>query len=810
MKREQTYIEGSNFYHSKGRVGRHFGSYWWQNVRGRGAAPSSLCAMRILDRYIFREILYPFLIALVALTFVAFLAFSREIGWLLELIVRQSATFRDIWAISIAYIPNVLTFTIPMAVLVGILTGFGRMSSDSEAIAFRATGISMVRLLAPVLSLGILAFVANLAMTVWIAPQTAARLRDVRYEFLARQVSLEVKPRVFNESLTNFVLYVQNIAREGFNWQGILWADMSQPDEIRVTFARSGAVTKDEEHRTFALTLTDGSTHVVSPRSPHRYSYDTFDTTTLSVPMPQAPTKQDKIVISEMPTAALWNAMKAGTATYEERVEFHRRFALPFACLIFTLAGLPLGVSTTRGSKSMGLVLSLILMLLYYLVFVGGTRIASNAQFSPFLGAWLPNLAFAALGTLLIARSNREHDNRLLNSLASIMRWFSEKRAEARTTRKRLRQWTYSLTHHPKFFRLLDAYVLRGFWFFFTLVLVAFVALFILVTLFELLPDIVKNKVESATVITYFVYLLPQILYYVIPLTVLLAILIDLGTLTKTNEILAVKAGAVSLYRMAMPLLLMGLLLSAGIYFLQDFMLPYANQLQDEYHDIIKGRAPQTYRDPQRKWMAGSGERIYHYNYFDPDQDVFGGISIFGFKPNSFELTEWMFATRATWDGAMWKFEDGWTRRIGTGGSVDYQPFTSLEVRELDRPDYFKKEVRTAAQMTYPELKRYVTSLKQSGFDVSGLMVDLYRKLSFPLVSFIMAIIGIPFSFTTGKKGAFYGIGLCLAVGIFYWSMFEFFDKLGGINRLSPFVAAWFPNLIFGFGGIWMMLRVKT
>src|SRR6185503_2123480 len=126
--------------------------------------------MKILDRYIFKEIFFPFLIALIALTFVAFLAFSREIGWLLELIVRQSATVRDIWTLSAAYIPNVLTFTIPMAVLVGILTGFGRISSDSEAIAFRATGISMIRLLAPVLALGLLAFVSNLAMTVWVAP----------------------------------------------------------------------------------------------------------------------------------------------------------------------------------------------------------------------------------------------------------------------------------------------------------------------------------------------------------------------------------------------------------------------------------------------------------------------------------------------------------------------------------------------------------------------------------------------------------------------------------------------------------------
>jgi LPS export ABC transporter permease LptF/LPS export ABC transporter permease LptG len=768
--------------------------------------------MKILDRYIFKEILFPFLIALVALTFVAFLAFSREIGWLLELIVRQSATTSEIWALSVAILPNVLTFTIPMAVLVGILTGFGRMSSDSEAIAFRASGISMVRILAPVLTLGILTFAVNVTTTVWIAPETAARLRDLKYEIIARQVSLEVKPRVFNETIRNHVLYVQNNAKEGLSWQGILLADTTQPDQPQVTFARTGTLTKDEAQHAFVLTLLNGSQHNVSAKSPKKLAKSTFENTTISLPMPDAPPK-DKRTIAETTMQTLWNNMQAGTATHEERVEFHRRFALPFACLVFSLAGLPLGVSTTRGSKSMGLVLSLILMLVYYLAFIGGTRIADNAQFSPFLGAWLPNIAFAGVGILLLSRSDREHENVVLSGLAQLMSWFSDRRTDARAARQRFSRWTHSLTHHPKFFRLLDIYVLRGFWFFFVLVLIVFVSLFILVTLFELLPDIVKNRIDTSTVATYFFYLLPQILYYVIPLTVLLAILITLGSLTKTNETLAVKAGAVSLYRMAAPLWIMGLVLSAGIYFLQDFMLPYANQRQDEYRNVIKGRAPQTYRDPQRKWMAGSDGRIYHYNYFDPSEDLFGGISIFTFKPDTFELSEWVFASRASWQDSAWKLEDGWVRTIGSEGTGDYRPFKSIVVHEIDHPDYFKKEVRTdaqTAQMTYSELRRYVSDLRQSGFDVSSLMVDLYRKMSFPLVSFIMAIIGIPFSFTTGKKGAFYGIGLCLAVGIFYWSTFELFDRLGGINRLSPFIAAWFPNLIFGFGGVWMMLRVKT
>src|SRR5207237_256529 len=226
--------------------------------------------MKTLDRYIFNESLLSAVIALVALTSVAFLAFSREIGWLLELIVRQSATTSEIWAISAAILPNVLTFTIPMAVLVGILTGFGRMSSDSEAIAFRANGISMVRLLVPVMLLGVIAWGSNLAMTMWIAPRTAAQLRDLEYEMIAKQVS---------------------------------------------------------------------------PKAPGKYSYEKFENTQISMAMPEAPAKKDKTTISEMSTSALWNRMQTGTATYEERVQFHRRLALPFACLVFTLAGLPLGVS---------------------------------------------------------------------------------------------------------------------------------------------------------------------------------------------------------------------------------------------------------------------------------------------------------------------------------------------------------------------------------------------------------------------------------------------------------------------------------
>jgi LPS export ABC transporter permease LptF/LPS export ABC transporter permease LptG len=765
--------------------------------------------MRRLDRYIFREILTPGLIALVALTFIVF---SRRAGLLLDIIIRQSPTTSEIWAVVAAILPTVLTVTLPMSVLMGILTGFSRMSSDSEAIALRASGISMHRILRPVLVLATLAWAITLSLTFWIAPQTTANLRAITATLALRHPSIELRPRIFFEKRNwPYVLYVNDShTGDGIQMRGILLVDTRNPDQPEFTFAESGSVIPTNSSRNLQLTLSNSSRHVVSSNSPKRYEIYSFpETNTLSIDTPE-PGGQGTPPISETSTQELWRHVRSGTATLEETVEFHQRLALPFACFAFALVGFPLGVSTNRGGRSTGLVLSLILMFAYYLALVGGTRVTGVGSFSPLLGAWLPNIAFAILGISLLSRSDRQHENRIIASIGRALEWGSTKLGSVKLKRLNLSRWAYTLSQRFRLFRLIDAYVLRGFWFFFAIVLSVFASLFIVVTLFELLPDIIRNKITASVVAVYFVYLLPQIFYWVAPLAVLLAILINLGTLTKTNEVLAVKAGAVSLYRLSLPLILMGALLSGAVYVMQDYVLPWTNKKQDEYHDLIKGKAPQTYHDPYRKLMMGSGNRIYHYTFFNPDSSTFANISILTIDPMTFQPMERLFAKRAVWDGTQWMFEEGWLRQFTNNKQSHLEEFTQKPISAMDPPSYFRREVREADQMNYAELQAYVEDLRRSGFDVGSLTVDLYRKISFPMVSFIMALIGVPFSFKTGRKGAFYGIGFCLAVGIIYWLTFELFGKLGGINQLSPFVAAWFPNLIFGASGFWMMLRVKT
>jgi LPS export ABC transporter permease LptG/LPS export ABC transporter permease LptF len=765
--------------------------------------------MRRLDRYIFREVLVPGLIALVALTFIVI---THRGGLLVDIIVRQSPSAAEIWGVISQLLPIVLPVTLPMALLMGILTGFSRLSSDSEAIAMRASGISMTRILRPVFVVATLAWAATMALTLWVTPGTSGNLRATLANFKLKYPPIEVRPRQFYEKRNwPWVIWLNEAQTgNGIQGRGILLVDVKNPDNPEFTLAERVTIPWNS-NQSLQFSMSNGSQHIVDKDDPRSYKISRFATTTVSVDLPP-PDPPKAPPVEETPTRALWERVRTRTTSLEEAIEFHRRLALPFACFAFALLGLPLGISTNRGGRSTGLVLSLVLMFAYYITLFGGTRVTAEGSLPPVIGAWLPNIVFMTLGAFLLARADRQHENRLIATLASGTQWIKSKLSGLRPRHGlNLSQWAYTLSYRFRLFRLLDAYVLRGFWFFFLIVLSVFASLFIVVTLFELIRDIIEHKIPATTVVIYFIFLMPQIFCWVAPLAVLLAILINLGTLTKTNEILAVKAGAVSLYRMSLPVILMAAALSGIVYVLQDYVLPWTNRVQDEYHDIIKDQAPQTYRDPYRKLMMGSGNQVYHYTFFDPTLNTLANLSILKIDPERFQVQERLFAKRATWNGGNWTLEDGWFRTFSTNDTVSQtQTFDRKQIYEMDAPPYFKREVRESDQMNYAELRGYVESLRQSGFDVGRLTVQLYQKVSFPMVSFIMALIGVPFSFKTGRKGAFYGIGFCLAVGIIYWLTFELFGKLGGINQLSPFVAAWVPNIIFGASGFWMMLRMKT
>jgi LPS export ABC transporter permease LptF/LPS export ABC transporter permease LptG len=773
--------------------------------------------MRILTRYILSEVLQHALIGAAVFTFVIFL---RDLARILELVVRASAPLPSVAEIFFFTLPTAFTITLPMGVLVGILIGLSRLAADSEVTAMRASGIgttSFVRVLALFVGAAwLLALVNNLV----VAPRSAAALSRLQNQLKASQASFEVQPRVFYEDFKNYVLYVQDstTAAGAALWKGVFLADISDPSAPKITLARSGVVVNEGPDK-LRLHLEDGSTHEAPPRRPEEYAISTFTETELPIQLPAVQQQTREVApASEMSTRELWSRLgEAGPQGRVWAIEFHRRLALPTACLVLALVGIPLGLSAKKGGKSTGFVLTIALVFLYYFFSLAGLSLARQGKLPVGPALWMGNIIFFLGGLLLLWRSEHIHiETGGVRALVAGMKQRlrrgtrvlvppAESAFERASTRRRMFSARFPL--------ILDDYILRDFLLYLGMILCSFLVLLLVFTFFELLGDIVRNRVPLVLVGAYLVNVTPYFLYNSTHISVLLAVLITFGLMQKGNEITAMKATGISIYRVILPVLVIAGVLSTGLFFFEQFYLPQANKRQDALRNQIKGKPPQTYLRPDRKWIFGQRSDIYYYEFFDADQNRFGNVSVFEFDPHSFALTRRIYAQRAHWADSLgkWVFERGWARSFHGTAIADYRPFDAATFDELaEPPSYFKKEVKQSSEMNYAELRQYIHDLQQSGFDVLRLRVQLQKKFAFPLITFVMAVLAIPFALRTGRRGALAGVATAIGIAGVYFVVAGLFEAMGNTSQLPPALAAWSPDLLFGLAGAYLITKVPT
>jgi LPS export ABC transporter permease LptG/LPS export ABC transporter permease LptF len=785
--------------------------------------PQTRYPMRILTRYILREVSSHALIGAAIFTFVLF---TRDLGRILELVVRASAPLPSVAEIFFYTVPVALTYTIPMSVLVGILLGLSRLAADSEITAMRASGMG-VWTFGRVLSIFVIgAWGLALFNGLYLAPWSMASLGHLEDQLKGSQVSFEVQPRVFYEGFPKIVLYVQDVhtAQSAALWKGVFLADISDPANPRITLAQQGILVPEGKDR-LHLHLVDGATHETDPKLADRYQISTFQQTDIPLDLPSTENKVDEQVpVGLVPTSQLREYARRVDPVSARwyLIEFHRRFALPTACLVLAMVGIPLGLSSKKSGKSGGFVLTIALVFVYYFVSLIGVSLARQGKLGPMLGAWLANIVFFAAGAILLRQAERwpialsafrlwgKRDPQSAHGHVvafCLGRCDSASAFERAATRHRL--------FSASFPTLLDDYVLRDFFVYLGMILSAFLVLLLVFTLFELLGDILRNQTPFFVVAEYLLNVSPYLLYSVAPLIMLLAVLITFGLMNRANEITAIKATGTSIYRIVTPVLFAAAIVAVGLFFADQFYLPRTNQRQEALHNQIKGKPAQTYLRPDRKWIFGQHSDIYYYQFFDPDHDQFGNVTIFQIDPANFSISQRIHAERAHWEDSLnrWVFEQGWERAlngsaIATNGYRTFEVSTFSDVTEA--PSYFKKEVKQYSEMNYEELRRYIRDLQQSGFDVVRLRVQLNKKLSFPLITLIMAVLAIPFSLSAAKKGAVTGIAVAVSIAVFYTVISRLFEAMGDLSQLPPALAAWSPDIIFAMMGAYLILRIPT
>jgi LPS export ABC transporter permease LptF/LPS export ABC transporter permease LptG len=773
--------------------------------------------MRILDRYIVREVFRHAFLGLIVFTFVFFVP---QLVRLTAFFVRHTGSGWQIAELFLCIFPGVFAFTIPMAILIGVLLGLGRMSADSEIIALTALGIGRRRILLPVGVLAVAGAGITLAMTVWLGPLALRSLRSLETGLAASQLNFAVQPRVFDERFPRMVLYVNDISPSGTQWRGVFLAEAGGENGSRLTLAENAIVIAAPKQGKLELHLQGGTTHDFDRNDPDHYSVTAFGRSDLPievtslVPVQARQVKNDERSLHEL-------AAESGANWREARVELHRRLAFPAACFAFALIGVPIGAQPRRGGRAAGSLIAVLLIAGYYLLLIMGSGLAREGNLPPALGLWMANILLAAAGLALLPRMEQFHSElRWLRPLERFRTWvrlLRLRRARARAAASRAAnggraQGEPVAPSSGSFPRLMDLYLLRRFSLYFGLLMAAFIFLFEAFTFFELLDNIARGRVPFFVVVDYFLYLTPYLVYQLAPLAALVATLVTIGVMSKNNEIVACKASGTSLYRLAVPLFFAGGVLAATMIILDDTYLPYANQRQDALRNQIKGRPAQTYSQPER-WIFGENAKIYNYDYFDPAQNLFGGLTVLEINPATFEVRRRVFASRALWSDAqnLWVLESGWVRDFSDGTVAHYERFNVKDLPELtEPPTYFHREVRQAFQMNWSELRRYIDGLHRAGFDISTLTVQWHRKLAFPLIAPVSMLLAFPFAFLVGTRGAIGGVAVGVGIGILYWLGAELLAAMGGVGQLPPLLAGWSPDIVFFFLGLYFYFKMPT
>jgi LPS export ABC transporter permease LptG len=332
----------------------------------------------------------------------------------------------------------------------------------------------------------------------------------------------------------------------------------------------------------------------------------------------------------------------------------------------------------------------------------------------------------------------------------------------------------------------------------------------------------------------YLVYFAPGVLHVVLPISCLIGAIVSITLLSRTSELVAIRAAGVSLRRVTLPILLLSVLFGALMFAVQDRIAPPANRKAQAIKDRIQRRAPRTHGLPATgSWRFGSGGvDLYHFRMHEPSKDVYHGLSVFTFDRSATRprITGHRFSEVArSRPDDLWELEGGWFRSFdvveGIGEPTKVAHIQSLlnlyedpYELELDLPADLMEERRWLAprgdevpeEVSVTELKEKIVTLRNSGYDITRLRVAYYRRFAEALAPFVMVLLGLPFAFRVGRRGSLYGIGVALLLVLVYWATFAVFNALGLETVLPPPVAAWTPNALFGLLGAYLLLYVRT
>lgn len=376
---------------------------------------------KTLYLYIFREIPPPFFLGVATFTFVLLMGRLLRLA---DMVVTKGVPLADVLLMIFYLLPSLLLVTIPMAFLLAILLAFGRLSGDSEITAMKASGISLYGLLPPVLTLATLTYLAGAFIAVYAVPVGNKAFKTMLVQAVENRISLGIKEKVFNDDFPGVVIYTDRYNEQTQLMSGIIIHDERNTREPATIIAQQGVIVADHGARSIRLHLESGGVHSVVGREGYRLiRFKDYD---LQIDLTKA-AQSNKGNEQDMTLAELRSNLGIAGITKKQRLEmlleYHRRFSLPFSCLIFALVGMPLGLQNQRSGKAAGFAVSIILLLIYYIILSAGKTLGERELLNPLLAVWVPNLIYVVFGIYLFKKTAAEEPIVLFDYLSRAALW---------------------------------------------------------------------------------------------------------------------------------------------------------------------------------------------------------------------------------------------------------------------------------------------------------------------------------------------------------------------------------------------------
>ena len=794
--------------------------------------------MSRISRYVFKEILAPTLLGLLVYGTVLTMNLLLEAA---ELLIRRDLPVSLVAYYMMLAIPRILVLVIPMSVLLGVLVGIGRMSTDSEITALRACGYSDRRLLTPVVALGLLAaLISGLLFNIAVPRANYAQHQLNARIFLSTDINREIQPRVFYERIPNMLIYADASSPSDGTLRRVLIYQKSPTGQEDLSLAAVAAMRQQTVRGEIEFHLDDVVSHGWQANRPDLYQVSRSQRQVIDRPpdvfvqeMIRSLASPPPRNLREQTIPELFDTLRDLRSRPPRRslkrqisetlVEVHKKISLPATSIVFAVLALPLGLGRRKTSgRTWGFVVSLVVLLVSYTLLTAGEQLANRNLVPPALAMWTGNGIFLMVAIVMLATGSRLSLNLGGWRPAAV---FRRRRAErsgttlspdsavaepegrdllADAAEEAAAEAPLPSTRQRRFPSTIDRYLLK---YLFGISLYIALSLLILFTLFyaiELIDDLSHGEKPVSLLFPYLLYLEPQILFaYVAPISLCISTLVTFALLARTHELIAIRAGGIGLFRVAAPFIAASALVAGISFAAHDAVLPYTNQKANQVRDEIRNRSPRSYRQPERRWVFGSQGLLFNFSDFNRTRQEFQDLAVFRFKPGTFDIDQRVFAAKATWETDGWLLRDGWTRRFSDSGE-QYEPFSTLKLAEIDPPDYFVQDWKAPDQMRYRELRRYVLDLEQRGYDTRELSVGLHRKIAIPCVPIVMVLIGLPFAMRVEKRGPVFAIGISVLLVFIYFATLQAFGKLGEVALLPPLLAAWAPNLLFSGLGLYL------